>query len=79
MPVEWGPHGFPKTISQQALADALVVTCGNIAHAAVLLDYSKIHVIRLAAKYGLRDYARELRLAAGQPSTGRPATAVNDD
>jgi hypothetical protein len=59
-------------ISPEALRETLVMTCGNVTYAAVLLEISKMHVIRLCAKHSLRDFARNLRFASGRAATGRP-------
>ncbi len=51
--------------------EAVEVTCGNLAHAASVLEISKRHVMRLARRYALNDFARDLRGMFGK-THGRP-------
>lgn len=65
-------------VKEEMLRAALEITCGNITHAAATLEISKVHALRMTARYQLRDFARELRLAIGGKATGRPLTASTD-
>ena len=54
------------------IRQALEQTCGNITHAADLLEISKMHTIRLIERFSLGDYAKLLRESVGCSATGRP-------
>lgn len=51
---------------------ALRETGGNIARASKIFNFSKQRGHALTRRHGLVEAARALRLAAGQPSVGRP-------
>jgi hypothetical protein len=53
---------------KNAIADAR----GNLTRAALALRISKSHMMAVAQRYKLNVYARKVRKAFGQPSTGRP-------
>lgn len=65
-------------ISEPLLRDTLLHVAGNITHAAAALEISKVHALRMTLRYGLRDFARELRTATGGKATGRPLTVFAD-
>jgi hypothetical protein len=54
------------------LKRAIVETEGNLTRAAYLLDVSKAHVMALARRWGLNDWARDIRIKYGHPPAGRP-------
>ena len=51
---------------------ALDEACGNITHAAEILQISKVHAMRLTARHDLQAYACKLRKCFGNAATGRP-------
>lgn len=51
---------------------ALVRHRGNIVRAAAEVGFSGAYGCALTLRLGLRDFARALREAAGQPARGRP-------
>lgn len=54
------------------LRDAVEVACGNLTHAAAVLGVSKRHALRLAKRYALGDFARDLRQQVYGQVAGRP-------
>ncbi len=63
-------------LTAESLKKALWFMHGNATHAAVLLDITKVHMVRLIKKFRLRQYANEQRRSIGVSSTGRPSLKV---
>jgi transcriptional regulator with GAF, ATPase, and Fis domain len=63
-------------IPRPRLIAALRAANGNLTVAARGLAVTREHLTRLVAKLALRDLALNLRVAAGQPQTGRPRTVT---
>lgn len=51
---------------------ALVEHAGNVSRAAEALGFWRSYGSKLVKKFGLEEFVRELRRAAGQPIAGRP-------
>ena len=45
---------------------------GNLTHASEMLEVSKQHIMSLARRHGLNDWAREVRISNGHPPVGNP-------
>ena len=59
--------------ARAAVWRAALERCGGcVARAAAEFGFTKQRGSALTGEHGLRDVARELRRAAGQPATGRP-------
>jgi hypothetical protein len=63
---------YPSKVTSVLLKETLVVTNGNITHAATILEISKVHAMRLTEKHNLRVFANALRRKIGRSATGRP-------
>lgn len=66
---------FTPKATAKDLRQALIITSGNVTHAAKLLNISKMHVMRLTQKHDLRIFALKLRMATGRSATGAPPRA----
>jgi hypothetical protein len=66
---------FVPKASAKEVRTALIMTSGNVTHAAKLLNISKMHIMRLTAKHDLRIFALKLRMATGRSATGAPPRA----
>ena len=56
----------------ERLKGAILETQGNLTRAADLLECSKTHIMVLARRHQLNDWAREVRMKNGHPPTGNP-------
>lgn len=54
------------------LVAAIVESQGNLTRTSKLLGVSKQHVMALARKQGLNDWARQIRIENGIPPVGNP-------
>lgn len=66
------------TVRLETFREALEKSSGNVTRAAAALELSRVHAMRLLKKYGLVEFAAQLRLKAGVgsrvtdgPSKGR--------
>jgi hypothetical protein len=70
------PAELMLSSSPEKFKETLVCTGGNISHAAKALNISKPYAMILTKRFGLTEYARELRAKNGFPATGRPHIVV---
>jgi DNA-binding NtrC family response regulator len=61
-------------LTEQLFNDALRLDRGNVTAVGRRLGITKRHTFRLLERYGLREYAADLRRRSGLPLTGRPST-----
>lgn len=57
---------------KRAWKEALVRHLGNIAHASLEFGFGRQRGAVVTKRYGLSEFARQLRVANGQPPCGRP-------
>lgn len=57
----------------ETFKDALTAANGNITEAAELVHVHRSHAMRLMKRFGLTEYATELRLKSGRGRRGRPS------
>lgn len=61
-------HAEKKRLWQKTL----VRHCGNIAHASLEFGFSRQRGTVVTKRYGLSEFAENLRVNSGQPARGRP-------
>lgn len=59
-------------ITKELFLEALTQACGNVTYAGMIVGRHKVHAMRLAKKFDLREVARDMRLSLGGKGTGRP-------
>lgn len=64
---------------KRAWEKALVRHQGNIAHASLEFGFGRQRGAVVTKRYGLSEFARQLRVASGQPPCGRPRTSVKKE
>jgi hypothetical protein len=70
------PANLMLSSSPERLKETLMRTGGNITRAARILKISKPYAMILTKRFGMTEFARELRAKNGFPATGRPHILV---
>ena len=64
----------PLSADTKTLKKSILENQGNLTRAAAFLEVSKQHVMNLVKRFGLTEWARQIRIENGHPPTGNPTS-----